>query len=60
VYKDLDGWSESIGGARKLEALPAQARAYLDFIAENTGIPLYLVSVGPKRDETVVLHNPLL
>ena len=60
VYQDMDGWKESLANARRLDALPKQARAYLDFIAEKTGIPLYLVSVGPKRDETVILHNPLV
>ncbi len=60
VYQDMDGWKESIASARRLDALPKQARAYLDFIAEKTGIPLYLISVGPKRDETVILHNPLV
>ena len=60
VYQDMDGWKENIANARRLDVLPKQARAYLDFIAEKTGVPLYLVSVGPKRDETVVLHNPLV
>jgi adenylosuccinate synthase len=60
VYHEMPGWTECIASARRLESLPAQARAYLDFIAEKTGVPLYLISVGPKRDETVVLHNPLV
>lgn len=60
VYHDLDGWTENLSGARRLDSLPSKARAYLDFISEHTGIPLYLVSVGPKRDETVMLHNPLI
>jgi len=60
VYRDMNGWKESLASARRLEALPSAARVYLDFIAEKSGIPLYLVSVGPKRDETVILHNPLL
>src|SRR5664280_1224963 len=60
VYEDLAGWTESMVGARRLDALPSKARAYVDFISERTGIPLYLVSVGPRRDETVVLYNPLI
>jgi len=60
VYHDLPGWNENLAGARRLDSLPGKARAYLDFISEQTGIPLYLVSVGPKRDETVMLHNPLI
>ena len=59
VYHEMNGWTENIANARRLESLPANARAYLDFISEQAGVPLYLVSVGPKRDETVILHNPL-
>jgi adenylosuccinate synthase len=60
VYHDMNGWNETLSNARRLDSLPGKARAYLDFISEQTGIPLYLVSVGPKRDETVMLHNPLI
>ena len=60
VYHDMNGWNETLCNARRLDSLPGKARAYLDFISEQTGIPLYLVSVGPKRDETVMLHNPLI
>jgi adenylosuccinate synthase len=60
VYEELSGWSETLAGARRLDALPKAARAYLDFISEKTDIPHYIVSVGPRRDETIVLHNPLV
>jgi len=59
LYQTFAGWREPIGAARRLEDLPATARKYLDFIAEQCQIPLYLVSVGPGRDETIVLVNPL-
>ncbi len=59
IFQEMQGWSENIGNARRLESLPGPARAYLNFISEQAGVPLYLVSVGPKRDETVILHNPL-
>jgi adenylosuccinate synthase len=60
VYEELSGWSETLTGARRLDALPKAARAYLDFISEKTDIEHYIVSVGPRRDETIVLHNPLV
>lgn len=60
VYEELKGWTENISGARRLDALPKAARAYLDFISEKTEIEHYIVSVGPRRDETIVLHNPLV
>jgi adenylosuccinate synthase len=60
VYETLQGWSESLGNVRVLDELPRSARAYVRFIEEQTGVPLYLLSVGPRRSETVVLHNPFV
>ncbi|HKP90614.1 MAG TPA: adenylosuccinate synthase [Thermoleophilaceae bacterium] len=50
---ELPGWHEPITGARRLEDLPPQARAYLDFISERLGVPTVLVGVGPARDQIV-------
>jgi adenylosuccinate synthase len=58
LYKELPGWQEDISGARRLEDLPVQARAYLDMIQEKTNVPLSIVSVGPERDETIMIKNP--
>jgi adenylosuccinate synthase len=58
VYKSFKGWKEELGAARSLSDLPATARAYLDFIVEEIGCPLALVSVGPARDETIALSDP--
>lgn len=58
VYEELDGWSEKLDDVRVLDQLPAAARAYVRYIEERSGVPLYLVSVGPSRDATIVLHNP--
>jgi adenylosuccinate synthase len=52
-YEELPGWSEDLGDCRTLEDLPANARAYLDRIAEYTGVPVALVSVGPGRDQVI-------
>lgn len=60
IYKELEGWTERIEGARVLDDLPKAARAYVRFIEEQTQVPLYLVSVGPRRGETIVLHNPFV
>ena len=60
VFEEKEGWKESLTNVRRLDALPKAARAYIDFITERTGIEAYIVSVGPRRDETVVLYNPLL
>jgi len=58
VYETADGWSEDTRQIRDLEDLPAGARRYLRRIEDLLGIPLYLVSVGPGRAETIVLKNP--
>jgi adenylosuccinate synthase len=60
VYEELEGWNERIEGARVLDDLPRAARAYVRFIEEQSQVPLYLVSVGPRRGETIVLHNPFV
>ncbi|TBU94549.1 adenylosuccinate synthase [Stutzerimonas kirkiae] len=58
VYEDLPGWSESTVGARSLDELPANARAYIARIAELVGAPIDIVSTGPDRNETIVLRHP--
>ena len=58
VYEPMQGWTEDIGGARKLDDLPAAARAYVARIAKDAGCPVDLVSVGSRRDETIVLTDP--
>jgi adenylosuccinate synthase len=60
VYEELDGWTEELAGVRVLDDLPPAARAYVRFLEEGAGVPLYLVSVGPRRRETIVLHNPFV
>jgi adenylosuccinate synthase len=60
VYVELEGWKEKLENARVLDELPGAARAYIRFLEKETGAPIYLVSVGPRRSETIVLHNPFV
>jgi adenylosuccinate synthase len=53
VYETLPGWQEELTGIRELDDLPDNARAYLDRISELTGAPVDMVSVGPKREQTI-------
>jgi adenylosuccinate synthase len=57
-YVELPGWQESTVGARSLDALPANARAYLKQIETLVETPVAIVSTGPDRAETIVLENP--
>ncbi len=58
VYTTLPGWSEDIMGAPSLDALPSNARSYIDFITEQLGVPISILSTGPDRDQTLVLEAP--
>jgi adenylosuccinate synthase len=58
VYEEMPGWKESTVGARSLDALPKNARNYLDRMQEIVGVPIDIVSTGPERDETIILHHP--
>ena len=55
VFKSLSGWKEPLTGVRAMKDLPANARAYIDFITEFTKVPMAIVSVGPDREQTMVL-----
>lgn len=59
VYETLPGWKEDISGIRNYEDLPENAKNYLRRMSEVTGIKLGIVSVGPNRDETIVIANDI-
>ena len=56
VYETFKGWKTSISDIRKYEDLPKETRVYLERMAEVTGIKLGIVSVGPTRDQTIVIE----
>lgn len=58
IYEQLPGWEQDIRGIRRFSDLPENTRRYLKRIEELAGIPLFIVSVGPGRDETIVLRDP--
>lgn len=53
VYEEFDGWDDSINDARSYDELPENAKIYLKKIEEFTGVKISIVSVGPKRDQTM-------
>jgi adenylosuccinate synthase len=59
IYETLAGWREDISGCRTLDELPAAAVAYLRFMEAQIGAPIYIVSVGPRRDETIVVRDAM-
>jgi adenylosuccinate synthase len=55
IYREFAGWNKPINAAKKFSDLPATARLYVRAIAELTCAPLRIVSVGPTRNETIIL-----
>lgn len=55
VYEEFEGWDDSVAEARSYNDLPKNAKLYLNRIEELTGIRVSIVSVGPKRDQTIML-----
>jgi adenylosuccinate synthase len=53
VYEEMEGWLTSTRDVTQLEDLPPKARAYVDRLCELTGVPLGILSVGPKRRSTL-------
>lgn len=55
IYETLPGWREDITGVRKWADLPAAARRYVERIRELVGLKVSVVSVGPDREQTIVV-----
>ncbi|MCX7780972.1 MAG: adenylosuccinate synthase [Negativicutes bacterium] len=57
VYEELPGWQTSTSGVRRYEDLPLNARRYIERLSEVAGIKIGIVSVGPGREQTMILHE---
>ena len=53
IYEELPGWRTDLSGATELHQLPRAARDYVSFLAEQAGVPIRLVGVGPGREQFV-------
>ena len=58
IYEELPGWTSEIDHITAYEELPVEARDYIKRIEDFTGVEAMIVSVGPDRDETLLLRNP--
>lgn len=54
VYETFEGWQEDITGIETFEALPENAKRYINRIEALIGVPVKIVSIGPKRSQTIV------
>ena len=57
VYEELPGWEQDITGIRKYDELPVNARKYIERLSEVAGVRLGIISVGPGREQTIVLEE---
>ena len=58
VYEEIPGWRESTVGLTDYEALPENARRYLERLEALVRVPIDMISTGPDREETILLRHP--
>lgn len=57
IYEELEGWTTDLTQITSQEQLPAAARRYIDFLAEQIGVPVRVVGVGPGREQFVTIQS---
>jgi len=57
VYEELPGWEEDISRIKRYEDLPLNVKRYLDRLAGLAGVPVAIISVGPDREQTIVMQD---
>jgi len=60
IYETVEGWTESTRGARSWAELPAQCIKYVRRLEELIGAPVALLSTSPKREDTILVHDPFV
>jgi adenylosuccinate synthase len=58
IYETMPGWQASTFGAKSYDALPANARAYLERVEQLTNVKIAMISTGPDREETILRQHP--
>lgn len=59
VYERMPGWTDATTGVKKYKQLPVRAKRYLARVEELAGCPIDIISTGSKREDTIMLNNPL-
>ncbi|TAE86016.1 MAG: adenylosuccinate synthase [Bacteroidetes bacterium] len=54
LYSSFKGWSEDLTGIRKYEDLPENFKAYMQYVEEQVGLKMSVISIGPDREQTIV------
>lgn len=58
VFETMPGWTETTCGVQHWDALPLNARRYLERLSQSVEAPIDIVSTGPDRDETILVRHP--
>jgi adenylosuccinate synthase len=58
VYEEIDGWQEEIDQIRSTEDLPGKTKDYIKRLEEITETPAMIISLGPDREQTILVNNP--
>ena len=56
VYKQFKGWNCSIEKTSSFDDLPQEAKVYIDFLSSAVGVPIKIISIGPKRHQILNLQ----
>jgi len=56
VYEKFPGWQQPLGQIKTWDDLPAAARTYVEKIEELAAVPARFISIGPDREQTIILH----
>ncbi|MEZ5162317.1 MAG: adenylosuccinate synthetase [Fimbriimonadaceae bacterium] len=60
VFETMPGWSEDISSAKSWDDLPETVQNYIQFIEKFTDTPAAILSIGPDRDQTIILRPELI
>ena len=60
VYATLPGWKSSTLGTTEINSLPTNARRYIEFLSQQIGVEIGLVSTGPERTQTIIVQDSAL
>lgn len=57
IYTKLKGWKSRLDNLTSADEFPTEFKDYISFIEKELGVPVYIVSVGPDREQTIILKN---
>jgi adenylosuccinate synthase len=57
IYETLPGWNSETLGVTSFDKLPDNARKYVEFLSDQVGVEIGLISTGPERDQTVIMQG---